>query len=78
MARNTMKIFTNKKMTVETLTPKKLLILALQEAERNGNSIYIICLILEYTYGFHSNTLISVPELVWGFMLTAIGYRCGG
>ncbi|CAG7896868.1 unnamed protein product, partial [Brassica rapa] len=29
----------------ETLTPKKLLILALQEAERNGNSIYIICLI---------------------------------
>ncbi|KAL0833994.1 hypothetical protein Bca101_085883 [Brassica carinata] len=30
---------------VETLTPKKLLILALQEAERNGNSIYIICLI---------------------------------
>ncbi|WZZ24530.1 hypothetical protein YC2023_007931 [Brassica napus] len=32
-------------MMVETLTPKKLLILALQEAERNGNSIYIICLI---------------------------------
>ncbi|WZZ50662.1 hypothetical protein YC2023_050769 [Brassica napus] len=29
----------------ETLTPKKSLILALQEAERNGNSIYIICLI---------------------------------
>ncbi|KAJ4888885.1 Choline transporter-like protein [Raphanus sativus] len=29
----------------ETLTPKQLLILALQEAERNGNSIYIICLI---------------------------------
>ncbi|KAF3563816.1 hypothetical protein DY000_02012688 [Brassica cretica] len=62
-------------MTVETLTPKKLLILALQEAERNGNNIYIICLYREYTYRFNSSTLISIPELVWGFMLTAIGYR---
>ena len=78
MARNTMRIFTNEKMMVETLTPKKLLNLALQEAERNGNNIYIICLIREYTYRFHSSTLISLPELVWGFMLIAIGYRCGG
>lgn len=39
---------------------------------------YILSALSVSTLLASTHTLISVPELVWGFMLTAIGYRCGG
>ncbi|WZZ86426.1 hypothetical protein YC2023_115005 [Brassica napus] len=81
MARNTMKIFTNKKMTEETLTPKKLLILALQEAERNGNNIYIICLylmcspkykVVKLTFSLSGRYAIHVPSIYYASVVALI------